>query len=96
MCDYPADPRTPPVMASWAHALAFTALSSLRQANAQQLCDYGILTFSRRDYLVSQHTEGKSCTNLPTVFLMPLQDLRGCLRWFDRGRALLWDDSDFL
>ena len=67
VCDYAADPRTPPVMASWAHALAFTALSSLRQANAQRLCNYGILTFGGRDYLVSQHTDGKSRTNLPTV-----------------------------
>jgi hypothetical protein len=96
VCDYAADPRTPPVMASWAHALAFTALSSLRQANAQRLCNYGILTFGGRDYLVSQHTDGKSRTNLPTVFLTPIQDLRGCRRWFDRGRTLLWDDGDFL
>jgi len=69
---------------------------TLRQANAQRLCNYGILTFGGRDYLVSQHTDGKSRTNLPTVFLTPIQDLRGCRRWFDRGRTLLWDDGDFL
>ena len=73
VCDYAADPRTPPVMVSSAHALAFTALSSLRQANAQQLCNYDILTFGERDYLVSQHTDGKSRTNLPTVFLTPFK-----------------------
>jgi len=96
VCDYAADPRTPPVMATWAHALSFTALSSLRQSNAQRLCNYGILTFGGRDYLVPQHTDGKSRTNLPTVFLTPLQDLQDCRHWFDRGRALLWDSGDFL
>jgi len=84
------------MMASWTHALAFTALRSLRQANAQQLCNYGILTFGGQDYLVLQHTDGKSRTNLPTVFLTPLQDLRGCRRWFDRWRAILQQNGDFL
>lgn len=96
VCDCAGDSRTPPVMASWAHALAFSAMSSLRQANAQRLCTYGILTFGGHDYLISQHTDGKSHTNLPTVFLTPLNDMRGCRRWFDRGRALLWPDGDFL
>jgi len=83
-------------MANWAHVLSFTALTSLRQANTQRLCNYGIFTFGGRDYLVSQHTGGKSRTNLSTVFLTPLQDLRDCRRWFDRGRALLWDSGDYL
>jgi len=61
------------MMASWTHALTFTALRSLRQANAQQLCNYGILTFGGQDYLVLQHTDGKSRTNLPTVFLTPFK-----------------------
>jgi len=54
VCDCAGDSRTPPVMASWAHALAFSAMSSLRQANAQRLCTYGILTFGGHDYLISQ------------------------------------------
>ena len=95
VCDYAADPRTPPVMASWAHTLAFTVLSSLRQVNEQRLCNYGILTFGGRDYLVSQRTDGKSRTNLPTVSDAPSRF--ASLSALVRPRAhSMWDDGDFL
>ena len=96
ICDYAANPATPPVMASWAFALAFSTLSSLRQANTQRLCFYGFLRVGNREYLLSQHTDGKSRTKTPTLCITPLQDMRDSRAWFDRGQSLLWADGDFL
>ena len=85
ICDYAANPATPPVMASWAFALAFSTLSSLRQANTQRLCFYSFLRIGNRDYLLSQHTDGKTRTKTPTLCITPLQDMRDSRAWFDRG-----------
>ena len=94
--DFISRPSTPPVLRSWGFALAFTALSSLRQNNAQHLVFYGEITVLGKDFLVSHHADGKTKDKMPVVFVTPLQDFRGKRTWFDRNVGLLWPQGDFL
>jgi len=96
LCRYIIDPHTPPVMRSWAHALAFSAFSSLRQANAQHLTFYGYIQVDGLDFLVSHHTDGKSRDKMPVVFVTPLQDFSGSSRWHHIGKEHLYEAGDFL
>ena len=93
---YICNPTTPPVMRSWAFALAFSAVSSLRQINAQHLVFYGEFVVMGKPYLISQHTDGKSRDRSPRLFITPLEDMDGHRAWFDLGRQGLWSDGDFL
>ena len=93
---YICHPATPPVMRSWAFALAFSAVSSLRQINAQHLVFYGEFVVQGKPYLISQHTDGKSRDRSPRLFITPLEDMDGSRAWFDVGRQGLWADGDFL
>ena len=93
---YIRDPATPPVMRSWAFALAFSAVSSLRQINAQHLVFYGEFFVLGKPYLISQHTDGKSRDRSPRLFITPLEDMDGSREWFDLGRQGLWADGDFM
>ena len=96
LCDYAADAHKPPVLRSWARAAAFTTLSSLRQANSQNIAHYFEISVLGRDYLMSQHLDGKSRDKQPVVFITPLQDTHGSREWFDATRHLLWEKADFL
>jgi hypothetical protein len=93
---YICDKSKPRVMRSWAFALAFATVSSLRQANAQNVSFYGQLHVLGRDYLLSQHADPKSRGRVPTVFVTPLQDFIGSTAWFVHGCSLLWPEGDFL
>ena len=93
---YICDASNPTVLRSWAFALAFSTVSSLRQANAQNISFYGELRVLGRDYLLCQHADPKSKGKQPTVFVTPLQDFAGSMEWYVQGRALLWPDGDFL
>ena len=93
---YICDKSKPRVLRSWAFALAFSTVSSLRQANAQNVSFYGQLHVLGRDYLLSQHADPKSRGRVPTVFVTPLQDFSGSTAWFTHGRSLLWPEGDFL
>jgi hypothetical protein len=93
---YICDPSQTRVLRSWAFALAFSTVSSLRQANAQNVSFYGELHVLGRDYLLSQHADPKSRGRVPTVFVTPLQDFSGSTAWFVQGRSLLWPEGDFL
>ena len=93
---YVCDPSKPRVLRSWAFALAFSTVSSLRQANAQNVSFYGELHVLGRDYLLSQHADPKSRGRVPTVFVTPLQDFSGSTAWFVQGRSLIWTQGDFL
>ena len=93
---YVCDPSKPRVLRSWAFALAFSTVSSLRQANAQNVSFYGELHVLGRDYLLSQHADPKSRGRVPTVFVTPLQDFSCSTAWFVQGRSLLWPQGDFL
>lgn len=93
---YICDKSKPRVLRSWAFALAFSTVSSLRQANAQNVSFYGQLSVLGRDYLLSQHADPKSRGRVPTVFVTPLQDFSGSTAWFVHGRSLLWPEGDFL
>ena len=86
----------PPVLRSWAFALAFSTVSSLRQTNAQHIAFYGFLKFGGRDFLLSQHADGKSQGKQAKVIVTPLQDLDGCSAWFFDGVATLPAGADFL
>lgn len=96
LCGYITATSTPPVMRSWAHALVFSAFSSLRQTNAQHITFYGLIRVDNRDFLVSHHTDGKSRDKMPVVFLTPLQDFSGSQQWHLQGKAALWPTADFL
>lgn len=96
LCSYITAPSTPPVMRSWAHALVFSAFSSLRQTNAQHITFYGRIRVDNCDFLVSHHTDGKSRDKMPVVFLTPLQDFSGSQQWHLLGKAALWPTADFL
>ncbi len=93
---YICDPSKPRVLRSWAFALAFSTVTSLRQVNAQNVSFYGELHVLGRAYLLSQHADPKSRGRVPTVFVTPLQDFRGSTAWFVQGRSLLWTEGDFL
>ena len=93
---YICDENNPRVLRSWAFALAFSTVSSLRQANAQNVSFYGELQVLGRDYLLSQHADPKSRGKNPTVFITPLQDFSGSTDWYVKGRSLLWSGGDFL
>jgi len=93
---YVCDPSKPRVFLSWAFALAVSTVSSLRQANTQNVSFYGELHVLGRDYLLSQHADPKSRGRVPTVFVTPLQDFSGSTAWFVQGRSLLWTQGDFL
>lgn len=93
---YICAPDTPPVMVSWAFALAFTAMSSLRQINAQHLLFYGEIMVLGKPYLISHHADGKSRDKSPTLFVTPLLNFKGSRAWYDTGRKGLWVDGDFL
>jgi len=93
---YVCDPSKPQVLRSCAFALAFSTVSSLRQANAQNVSFYGELHVLARDYLLSQHADPKSRGRVTTVFVTPLQDFSGSTAWFVQGRSLLWTEGDFL
>jgi len=43
-----------------------------------------------------QHADGKSHDKVPTLALIPLEDMRVSSLWFDRNKHRLWKDSDFL
>ena len=90
------DGKQPRILRSWAFALVFSAVSSLRQANTQHIAFYGELLVNNRRYLMSQHADGKSRGKTPTVFLTPIEDLSGSAAWFDEGRSLLPPGGDFL
>jgi len=60
------------VLRAWAFALVFSAVSSLRQTNVQNLVFYGELSVLGKDYLLSQHANSKARNKTPTVFITPL------------------------
>ena len=78
---YVCDPSKPRVFLSWAFALAVSTVSSLRQANTQNVSFYGELHVLGRDYLLSQHADPKSRGRVPTVFVTPLQNFNGSTAW---------------
>ena len=84
------------VLRAWAFALVFSAVSSLRQTNVQNLVFYGELSVLGKDYLLSQHANSKARNKTPTVFITPLQDFWGSRAWFDDGMQLVWPGADFL
>ena len=90
------DTSAPRVLRAWAFALAFSAVSSLRQTNVQNLVFYGELSVLGKDFLLSQHANSKARNKTPTVFITPLQDFRGSRAWFDSGIQLVWPEADFL
>jgi len=94
--EYVSNKSAPPVLRSWAFALLFSAVSSLRQANAQHISLYGTLTVAGKDFLLSQHADGKSRGKAAASFLTPLQDTNGNTAWFYDGIATLPVNSDFL
>ena len=93
---YVSNKSAPPVLRSWAFALLFSAVSSLRQANAQHISFYGTLTVAGKDFLLSQNADGKSRGKAAASFLTPLQDTNGSPAWFHDGIATLPANSDFL
>jgi len=96
VCDYAALPDTPQVLASYTYALIVSTLGSLRQVNAQHICLYGEVNVGSKTFLLVQHVDGKSHGKVPTLALIPLEDMRGSRLWFDRNKHRLWKDSDFL
>ena len=84
------------MLRSWVFALAFSTVSSLRQANAQNVSFSGELHVLGRDYLLSQHADPTSRGRVPIVFVTPLQDFSGSTAWFVQGRSLIWPQGDFL
>ena len=69
---YICHPDTPPVMRSWAFALAFSAVSSIRRINAQHLVFYGELVV----HTLSVNTLTANLATALLVYLLPLSRTR--------------------
>ena len=96
LCAYASREDTPPVLGSYAYALAISTLGSMRQMNTQHIYYYGEISIGVKQFLLVQYADGKSRGKKPTLALIPLQDMQGSRAWFDRNKGTLWQDDDFL
>jgi len=71
------------VLASYTYALIISTLGSLRQVNAQHIYLYGEVTVGSKTFLLVQYADGKSRGKVPTLALIPLEDMRGSRLWFE-------------